>query len=189
MSDASNLPSSGKELQNRLNSLFPGKYEVKTLLGEGGMGEVYKVWHVPLQVFRAFKIVILDKRTPGDLKIIRARLQREARLAARVSGAHCVHIEDYHEFPDGYAYLEMEYVPGVTLNKWLLQKSHDLMARLQVIVGLCKGAAEIHHIGVVHRDLKPENIMVGKPDEGGNPRVTILDFGLVFSPTAGELFG
>lgn len=153
------LPSPGTTL---------GRYVVFDLLGEGGMGAVYRAWDDSLDRIVALKVLLPNSATRGDS---RARFLREARLAGRINHPAVAHIYDVGEV-DGTPFIAMEFVPGRQLREELgapqTPERAVFLAR-QILDGL----AEAHRQGVVHRDLKPENILLS-----GRDQVKILDFGL-----------
>jgi serine/threonine-protein kinase len=153
-----------------------GRYEILALLGEGGMGRVYRARDPMIDRTVAIKTlgVDLDDEQFADFK---QRFFREARTAGRVSHPNVVTIFDVGE-SDGVAFIAMEYVEGLTLRQVL-----DAGAPLGV-ADACRiasqvagGLAAAHRHGIVHRDVKPPNIMVA-PDGG----VKLMDFGIARLP-------
>ena len=160
------------------------RYVVEALLGEGGMGAVYRARDRKLDRAVALKVI-----RPGKLSAdLRERFEIEARAVARLDHPHIVKIYDVGEWQSDQAsevapYLALELVPGGSLAKKLGSRAlppHDA-ARLVRLLAL--GMAHAHERGIVHRDLKPDNVLMGPPaDEPrlnsslGCPKVT--DFGL-----------
>lgn len=149
-----------------------GKYEIKSVLGQGAMGYVYEAFDPDLQ--RNVAIKILPRRAPGDRVSVGHRMfVQEARVAARLQHPNIVTIYDVGE-DEGIQYFAMEQVHGTTLT--VLVASHGPLPAKQacfVIAHAARALAMGHRQGVVHRDVKPGNIMI---DAAGTVKVT--DFGL-----------
>jgi adenylate cyclase len=146
-----------------------GSYEVRSLLGAGGMGEVYRARDSRLGRDVALKVLPPEMATdPNRLK----RFQREARAVAALNHPHIVTIHSVEE-ADGRHFLTMELVDGVALSQSLPREGLALDKFFELAIPLADALAAAHEKGIVHRDLKPANIMV---DSRGS--VKILDFGL-----------
>ena len=152
-----------------------GKYRVEQMLGEGGMGKVYKA--TQLGIDRPIVLKVLRQALLGDERTVR-RFKREAKAASRLNHPNSIGIIDFGEAEDGALYIAMEYVAGKDLHHILSREWPLPEPRVIRIVGQVLSAlADAHSAGVIHRDLKPENIMVeqrrGEPDF-----VKVLDFGI-----------
>jgi len=148
-----------------------GRYEVIELLGQGGMGFVFKADESSLSRLVALKVLL----TPlAQDKKARERFRREARAAASVHSEHVVAIhavEDAAPMP----YLVMEYVKGTSLHDHLRQDARPSWEEIARIgAEIADGLEAAHATGLVHRDIKPSNILL----ERGSGRVKISDFGL-----------
>ena len=146
-----------------------GPYEIQSLLGAGGMGEVYRARDARLDRTVAIKVL------PASFSADRDRMQRfaqEARAAAALNHPNILSIFDIGD-EHGAPYVVSELLEGETLRDRL--KSGALPIRKVVDYGLqmARGLAAAHEKGIVHRDLKPENLFIT-----GDGRVKILDFGL-----------
>jgi tRNA A-37 threonylcarbamoyl transferase component Bud32 len=151
-----------------LASRFP-QLEILELLGQGGMGAVYKARQPKLDRLVAVKILPPDwDKDPAFAE----RFAREARALARLTHPHIVAVHDFGE-SDGLYYLIMEYVDGANLRHVLQEGRMKPAEALAVIPQICDALQYAHEEGVVHRDIKPENILL---DSKG--RVKIADFGL-----------
>lgn len=146
-----------------------GGYEVLSLLGVGGMGEVYRARDVRLGREVALKLLARSATSdPGYLH----RFEDEARLASGINHPNIVTIYGVGEEAD-VAYIAMELVTGRTLRDVLTTQALSVSEVLNLALPLTEAIAAAHRSGIMHRDLKPENVMVNT--EG---LVKVLDFGL-----------
>ena len=161
-----------------------GKYLLEEKIGEGGMGQVWRVENIPLQRESALKLI--NPKYAQNEKGWR-RFEREARLMAKITHPNAVAVYDFRR-THSMAYIEMEFVPGCSLDKYLNDKKTPMPLEwtAQLLDELCSVLQEAHgHVDkrsgkakpIIHRDLKPSNLMLveGKPD-GQNLKV--LDFGI-----------
>jgi serine/threonine protein kinase len=147
---------------------FP-QLEILELLGQGGMGAVYKARQLKLDRLVAVKVLPPDwGRDPAFAE----RFAREAKALARLTHPHIVTVHDFGEC-DGLFYLVMEYVDGANLRHILGGGRLEPGEALAIIPQICDALQYAHEEGIVHRDIKPENILL---DSKG--RVKIADFGL-----------
>jgi serine/threonine-protein kinase len=151
------------------------KYRVEALIGEGGMGKVYKARQLALE--KAVVLKVLRQSLLSDERTV-ARFQREAKAASRLNHPNSIGILDFGQAEDGALFIAMEFIPGQDLHQilsreWPLPESRVVRIVSQVLSAL----SDAHGAGVIHRDLKPENIMVeqrrNEPDF-----VKVLDFGI-----------
>jgi serine/threonine protein kinase len=160
----------------QIGGIIDGIYQVRGVLGSGGMGTVYLAQDEQLQRDVAVKLIHEDKLTDAH---VLERFLAEARAMARVQHPNVVTI---HAFGSrhGQPYLVMEYVPGTSLAAWRLQRGTVSAAEaVGVLEALCRGVQAIHDAGAVHRDLKPGNVLIGPAQ-----RVAVTDFGLAHMITA-----
>ncbi|MEZ6131447.1 MAG: serine/threonine-protein kinase [Planctomycetaceae bacterium] len=156
---------------DKLVERFPG-LEIESLIGQGGMGAVYKARQTELDRPAALKI--LPEAIASDPSFTE-RFLREARLLASLSHPHIVTVYEFGQ-RDGLYFILMEYVDGVTLRQASQADPIKRLApaeALAVVGQLCDALQFAHDEGVVHRDIKPENILIDK-----RGRVKIADFGL-----------
>ncbi len=146
-----------------------GNYEIKSVLGVGGMGEVYRARDSRLN--RDVAIKVLRAESAGNAEL-RNRFEREARAVAALNHPNIVSIYDIG-IEDGQQYIVSELVEGESLRSLLSGKPIPPRRILDIATQVADGLAAAHGAGIVHRDLKPENIMLAK-----DGRVKILDFGL-----------
>jgi eukaryotic-like serine/threonine-protein kinase len=172
---AANKGSSRRSQQDEyLGKVVAGRYRLETLLGEGGMGVVYRARHVLIDRVVALKLIRPDLRGETHL---RAWMLREARAANRVDHAHIVDIHDVGETEEGELYLVMEYLTGSSLSHECAKGQMPLTRAVDVLEQMCAALARAHDLGVIHRDLKSDNIMLTTRG-GRRDFVKILDFGL-----------
>jgi serine/threonine protein kinase len=172
-------PPSVAELQARIP-----QYEILELVGQGGMGAVYKARQVGLGRLVAIKILPFEiNQTPGFAE----RFAREARALALLSHPHIVAVHDFGQ-ADGLCYFVMEYVDGVNLRQAIQAGKISTREALAIVPQICDALQFAHDEGVVHRDIKPENVLIDK-----RGRVKIADFGLAkllgVDPFGGSLTG
>lgn len=151
-----------------LNHLFE-HLEVEELIGQGGMGAVYKARQVSLD--RAVAVKILPPYAGNDPAFLE-RFQREARALAKLTHPNIVMVFEFGQVSEMF-YFVMEYVDGVNLREAIEAGGLTTRESLNIVPQICEALQYAHDEGVVHRDIKPENIML---DSRG--RVKIADFGL-----------
>jgi eukaryotic-like serine/threonine-protein kinase len=150
-----------------------GRYEVRQILGQGGMGLVYRAYDTVVRREVAVK-TILDIPDPASLQLF----YKECDVLASMSHPNIVEIFDIGEFEeDGKKkpYFVMPLLPGTTLDHFVRKSSHHLTVErtVEIISQTCRGLQAAHERGLVHRDLKPSNIFVMEDDS-----VKIIDFGV-----------
>ncbi|MCZ7639074.1 MAG: serine/threonine protein kinase [Verrucomicrobia bacterium] len=145
------------------------QFEILELIGQGGMGCVFKARQPQLRRLVALKI--LPAALGQDLKFA-ARFTREAQALAALNHPHIVTIHDFGQ-AGGFFYLVMELVDGVSLRQLLREGRLPPETALAIVPKICEALQFAHERGVVHRDIKPENILLDKQG-----RVKIADFGI-----------
>jgi serine/threonine-protein kinase len=153
-----------------VGEVLASRYEIRALLGRGGMGEVYEAADRLLD--RTVAVKVLRPELAADRRFL-ARFRREARTAARLGHPGIVAVHDIAE-SDGRVFIVMELVPGSTLGE-LVRRSGpmDPATAARLVADAADAIAHAHDRGVVHRDVSPGNVMVS-PGE----HVKILDFGI-----------
>lgn len=156
-----------------------GSYKVLSLLGTGGMGEVYLAEDTSLDRKVALKLLPAFMR---DDLTAKKRFLREAKSAAALDHPYICHIHEVGE-SDGKDFIAMEYVEGQTLKDKLAQGPLPLKEALETAAEMAEAVEKAHANGIVHRDLKPSNVML--TPEG---HVKVMDFGLAkrLTPSGGE---
>ena len=158
----------------RVCDVVGGRYEILQLLGEGGMGAVYKAHDREVDRNVALKLI---KPELASNPAILARFKQELLTAHQVTHKNAVRIYDIAE-ADGVKFITMEFVEGSDLRKIL----HDNGKRppeqaIEIIRQVCLALDAAHSVGIIHRDLKPQNIM----QESKTGRILVMDFGLARS--------
>ncbi|MBK8974920.1 MAG: serine/threonine protein kinase [Planctomycetes bacterium] len=171
-----------------------GRYRVRRLIAEGGMGVVYEALQEQPQRRVALKLI----RAPFLSAAARRRFRREVEILGRLHhpAVAQVYEAEIHADASGSAlpYFAMEYVEGCSLTEHVEKRRLSRERRLELIADICDGVQHAHQRGVIHCDLKPSNVLV---DDEGRPK--ILDFGiartigpdtqLTAQTSSGELFG
>ena len=145
-----------------------GRYEIRSLLGAGGMGEVYLAQDSSLNRKVALKVLPADVAANQDRM---RRFKQEATAAASLNHPNIAHIYEVGIESD-LNFIAMEYVDGITLRE-KIKDDEELPKLLRALQHVADGLAKAHDAGIVHRDLKPDNIMITS-----DGHAKILDFGL-----------
>src|SRR5438094_3177973 len=154
-------------------SVLGGRYEILQLLGEGGMGAVYKARDRELDRVVALKVI--RPELANQQEVLR-RFKQELILARQVTHKNVIRIFDLGE-ADGIKFISMDYIEGEDLRSLLRQKGRlSPEEATSIVMQVCQALEAAHAEGVVHRDLKPQNIML---DSSG--RATVMDFGIARS--------
>jgi|HubBroStandDraft_1064217.scaffolds.fasta_scaffold00001_38 serine/threonine protein kinase/tetratricopeptide (TPR) repeat protein len=147
-----------------------GRYEILQLLGEGGMGAVYKARDRELDTFVALKLI--RPELAANPAIV-ARFKQELLLSHQVTHRNVIRIYDLGD-ADGVKFITMEFVEGRDLRSLILEKKKfPPEESAEIVQQVCRALEAAHSVGVIHRDLKPQNIM---RDKAG--RIVVMDFGL-----------
>ena len=160
-------------------TIFGRRYEIIQLLGQGGMGAVYKAKDRELERFVALKVIRPELAVDPE---ILARFKQELVLARQVTHKNVIRIFDLGE-ADGIKFITMEFIEGQQLKSLITEKgrlSEDEI--VHVMEQVCMALEAAHGEGVVHRDLKPQNIMI---DTEG--KVSVMDFGIARSTEMGGM--
>jgi serine/threonine protein kinase len=156
-------------------AVLQGRCRIVSLLGQGGMGAVYRAWHLTLNMPLAIKEMVpqpeLDTQMLGQM---RQQFQQEAAVLARLNHPNLVRVIDHFE-EEGSVYLVMDFVEGESLADRIAREGALPEDEVLAWAGqLLDALNHCHGQGVIHRDIKPQNVIV-RPDG----RVVLVDFGLV----------
>jgi len=165
-------PRTGTDL---IGQFLDGRYLVKKLIGEGGMGLVYEAEHG--EIGRRVAVKVLHAAFTRQNEVV-ARFRAEARAATRIGHPHIVEVLDSGTTVDGAVYFVMEYLEGHDVSE-LIRREGSLPAARTVAIGreICQALAAAHQAGIIHRDMKPENVFLTRRD-GRDDFVKVLDFGI-----------
>ncbi len=160
----------GKELKH---------FKIEELLGQGGMGVVYRARDVRLDRQVAIKILRADLTANPDRK---RRFLLEAKAASAVTHPSIAQIYDVDEV-EGTTYIAMEFVEGQTVGQLISKRELDLIGSIEITLQVAEGLSKAHEANIVHRDIKADNIMVTR-----DGHAKLLDFGLakLLDPVAPE---
>ena len=146
-------------------------YKIISLLGEGGMGNVYLAEHTQVNRKAAIKILLPQHLKNAEIK---NRFKNEASLLAELNHPNIVNLYDFAEDESGL-YLIMEFVEGTPLDEYILNVSGAIPSErsIPIMKKVLSAFSYAHSKGIIHRDIKPSNIIIGKNDE-----IKVLDFGI-----------
>jgi tRNA A-37 threonylcarbamoyl transferase component Bud32 len=151
-----------------------GPWEIEDLIGQGGMGEVYRARRAD-HAFDLQVAIKLLKRGLDTQQVVR-RFLLERRILAQLTHPNIAHALDAGAAPDGRPYLVMEYVAGQPITEYSRVQAHSVVDRLRLMITVCRAVQEAHQRQIVHRDLKPSNVLVTSAGQ-----VKLLDFGIAKS--------
>jgi len=150
-----------------------GKYQVQDVLGQGGMGIVYRAFDPAIQRTVAIKTITKSALDPADLQYVLTRFRHEAQAVGRLTHPRIAAIYDYGEDLD-LAYIVMELVNGKSLFHYIQNEARFGLKEIgELVRQLLDGLGYAHALRVVHRDIKPSNILIN--DDG---RLKLTDFGI-----------
>lgn len=153
------------------------RYRLAHLLGEGGMGSVFKAFDEKLNRLVSIKVIRAEL---VNEPIMRVRLEREAHTMARIQHPGIVSIYDFGQLPDGSAFLTMEFLEGLDLAKVLKRDGPATPSQAAMILTQVGAAlSTAHALGIIHRDLKPANLFIVPRTSGIQTK--LVDFGLAKS--------
>lgn len=175
---------SGADTPVQIGQELLGKYVVKRVLGQGGMGVVVEAAHIALGHRVAIKFLLPEAcNHPGAVE----RFLREARAAVQIQSEHVARVSDIGKLDTGLPYMVMEFLDGNDL-------SEEIQARgvlpvdeaVKYLLEALEAIAEAHALNIVHRDLKPANLFLAKRKDGTRT-IKVLDFGISKAVQSGEL--
>lgn len=166
------------------NSVLDGKYRLERLLGEGGMGAVWRAHHLQLDLPVAIKLLRAGSEEPN----LYERLKIEARAAAQLTHPAIVRVFDVDVTDTGEPYIVMELLGGENLAEMLEGGRLSPVSAVQILLPIAEALTLAHSKGIVHRDLKPHNVFMSNDGDRLQPK--LLDFGiakLTLAPLQGSL--
>ena len=146
-----------------------GRYEILELLGEGGMGKVFRAHDTQQDRIVALKVMTGG---PSASEEIHRRFRREASAGLRLNHPNIVKIFEVGE-QEGQFFISMEFVEGKTVRQLLRENPLKPREAIDIGIAVCEALKEAHSLGIVHRDIKSDNLMVM-----GNRSVKVMDFGI-----------
>jgi eukaryotic-like serine/threonine-protein kinase len=181
---ATRLPGSTPDAADPLDAgAVLGRYRLQSLLGRGGMGEVYLAEQLE-PVRRTVALKLLRSRRLDARQL--AYFEVERQLLAQMRHPAIAQIYDAGATAEGFPFFAMEYIEGSPVTRFCDEQRLPLRQRIELFIRICEGVQHAHQKGVIHRDLKPGNILVDNVD--GRPLPKIIDFGIATAsrPLDGE---
>ncbi len=170
----SSHPVENTKHQNLIGTILDGLYLIETLIGQGGMGDVYRAKHTLLNRLVAIKLISKELSQDPTYKKL---FLREGKAASLIEHPNAVALYDLRESEDKMMYLVMEYIEGQTLKDELIKKEKiSVLETCKLLTPIISALAEAHKKGVIHRDIKPGNIMISKTAD--KTVVKLLDLGI-----------
>jgi WD40 repeat protein len=150
-----------------------GRYTLVEVIGEGGMGLVYRAEQTePVKRQVALKLI----KSGTDSRVVLARFDAERQALALMDHPNIARVYDGGTTEQGQPFFVMELVQGVPLTVYCDQKRLNVRSRLELFVQVCQAVQHAHQKGIIHRDLKPSNVLVTEVD--GRPTPKVIDFGV-----------
>jgi len=161
------------EYSGPVGGVWIGPYQLLDVLGEGGMGTVYRAEQVePVRRQVALKLI----RKGLDSPQILARFMMERQALAMMDHTNIARVLDAGNADDGRPYFALELVQGVPITDYCDQNRLNLRERLRLFIPVCQAIQHAHQKGIIHRDIKPSNVLVTTVD--GKPVPKVIDFGV-----------
>ncbi|MCZ6508136.1 MAG: protein kinase [Acidobacteria bacterium] len=158
-----------------LEDLLEGKYEILDKIAEGGIGSIYKVRHQLLDEIRVIKVLRAQVADREDLK---QRLMLEAKTAIKLKHPNIARLHDLAVAEDGTAYIVMEYIDGISLDKMLAATgAPSIDLSLEIARQALKALSYLHERGFIHRDISPDNLMLARDFEK-RVQLKLIDLGI-----------
>jgi TolB-like protein len=175
---SSSVPQPIMMLPSPRTSLVAGRFELRGLIGVGGMGSVYRARDITLDEMVALKVIAREiAREPGMLE----RFRREVKLARRVTHPNVARCFDIGQDGDD-RFFTMELVEGESLGARMAREQRlSPASTIGIALEVCAGLGAAHRAGVVHRDLKPDNVLLA-----ADGRVVLTDFGIASARLAND---
>jgi serine/threonine protein kinase len=166
-------PPAGQVAGAAPSAVIAGRYTLVEMIGEGGMGSVYRAEQTdPVKRQVALKLI----KGGTDSKAVLARFDAERQALALMDHPNIARVYDGGTTAAGQPFFVMELVRGVPITEFCDQKRLPVRARLELFVSVCQAVQHAHQKGIIHRDLKPGNVLVTEVD--GRPTPKVIDFGV-----------
>jgi serine/threonine-protein kinase len=157
-----------------IGTVLDGRYRLDSLIGVGGMGDVYRATHIHLDT--EFAVKLLKPEFVANQTAIK-RFRLEAKAAGRIHHPNAIRVTDFGVTPERIVYLVMELVNGESLRNLMRTEGPlDYVRTVNIVRQVCGAVEAAHRSGVIHRDLKPDNILIERVHN--TERVKVLDFGI-----------
>ncbi len=170
---AEDTPPGGPPDGSSMGQVIAGRYRLTGVLGEGGMGTVYRAEQTqPVRRPVALKLI----RVGLDSRAVLARFDAERQALALMDHPNIARVYDGGTTAAGQPFFAMELVSGAPITDYCDLKRLPLRARLELFVAVCQAVQHAHQKGIIHRDLKPSNVLVTEVD--GRPTPKVIDFGV-----------
>ncbi|GAA5010326.1 serine/threonine protein kinase [Pseudoluteimonas lycopersici] len=158
-----------------------GRYRIESLLGRGGMGDVYRAEQLePVRRTVALKLLRAQRLDARHL----AYFEVERQLLAQMRHPAIAQVYDADTTADGHPFFAMEFIAGSPITRFCDERSLPLDERVALFIRACEGVQHAHQKGVIHRDLKPGNLLVDEVDGRALPK--IIDFGIATATSLTE---
>ncbi len=159
-----------------VGTVLDGRFTIRSLIGVGGMGAVYRAHQHSMDREVAIKVLRPDLAR-NEQEVL--RFFREARAASRLTSPYTITVYDFGQSDDGLLFLVLEYLRGKPLTQVLRDLGRPMDAARAMTIGsqVLEALIHAHSLGILHRDLKPDNVFLVQEDEG-RERVKVLDFGI-----------
>jgi eukaryotic-like serine/threonine-protein kinase len=157
-----------------VGTVVGGKFHVQSLIGSGGMGNVYRALHQQVGRVVALKVLHSEKLHQNASVL---RFQQEAKAAAALSHPNIVGFFDYGLTEDNVPYIVMDYIEGMPLDEVIKVETLSIERCINIFSQACDAMEHAHQKGIIHRDIKPSNLMLTKKEDGSET-LKILDFGI-----------
>ncbi len=156
-----------------IGRVIAGRYKLVEVLGEGGMGTVYRAEQTqPVRRPVALKLI----REGMSSRVVIARFDAERQALALMEHPNIARVFDGGATENGQPFFVMEYVEGEPITRYCDRRRLHVSARLELFVAVCQAVQHAHQKGIIHRDLKPGNVLVTEVD--GRPAPKVIDFGV-----------
>ena len=166
-------PRGGRPGGSGVGQVIAGRYSLLEVLGEGGMGTVYRASQTaPVKRQVALKLIKIGM----DSRAVLARFDAERQALALMDHPNIARVYDGGTTEAGQPFFVMELVDGEPITEYCDRKRLPVRARLELFVAVCQAVQHAHQKGIIHRDLKPSNVMVTEVD--GRPTPKVIDFGV-----------